>query len=76
MSVQTGRVLVVWGGEVSRGGEVEVIEEEVGHAAVEDDDLDIGIRLQFGHDLDEPEHGFPDDEVDGWIGEGDLRDLR
>jgi hypothetical protein len=53
-----------------------VVEEEVGDVADEHHDLDVWVGGQLIDDLDQPDHGFADDEVRGWVGEGDPRDLR
>jgi hypothetical protein len=51
-----------------------VVEEEVGDGAVEQDDLNVGVGCQLVDDLGEPADGLTDDEVDGRVGDGDLRD--
>lgn len=53
-----------------------MVVEEVRHAAVEHDDLEVGIDRELIDDLGETEDGLADDEVDGRVREGDLRDLR
>jgi hypothetical protein len=53
-----------------------VVVEEVGGGAVEQHDLDVRVGGQFFDDLDEAQDGLAGDEVDGRVGEGDLRDLR
>ena len=53
-----------------------MVEEEVGNAAVEDDDLDVGIVVELADDLVEAVDGLSDDQVDRRVREGDLRDLR
>lgn len=72
------RQLVVprWGGEVGGGREIEVVGKEVRHRTVEHDDLDVQVVGQLVDDRGEAQDGFPDDEVDGRVVEGDPRDLR
>ncbi|MBT2597522.1 hypothetical protein J7I92_20240 [Arthrobacter sp. ISL-72] len=53
-----------------------MVEEEVWHVALEDDDLDVNIVLEVCHDLVKPNSGLGGHDV-GWrIVEGDRRDLR
>lgn len=69
--------VVLFGGwEVGGGGQVEVVEVEVGNVADEHRDLDVWVGGQLVDDLDEPDDGLADDEVGGRVGEGDPRDLR
>jgi PPOX class probable F420-dependent enzyme len=51
-----------------------VIEEEVRHAAGEDDHLDVGIVVEVADNLVEARDGLGDDQVDGRIREDDPGD--
>jgi hypothetical protein len=62
-------------GEVCGGREVEVVEEEVGHTAFEDDDLDAGIAAELRDELVQPRYGLADDQVYGRVRERDRGDL-
>ena len=53
-----------------------MVEEEVRHATVEHDDLDVGVAGQLVDDLHKTENRLADDEVHGRIREGDFRYLR
>jgi hypothetical protein len=63
-------------GEVGHRGEVEVVEIEVGYAALEDDDLDVGILSEFHDGLVKSRHRFADDQIRGRVRERDRGNLR
>ena len=68
-------VVALWRGEVCGCREIEVVEEEAGHTALEDDDLDAGVVAEFHDELVQPRHGFADDQVHGRVRERDRGDL-